>query len=103
MTVQELADLLRDVQEAAKRVYNRVPDQTCPAINKAIACINSSQKLAKSIHKADDIDDAYSIAEDIEYELYGVADELEELREHNHTLRKVAEDLFEIIMELEEA
>jgi chromosome segregation ATPase len=67
---------------------------TCPDINKVIAAIKQAMKTAESARKNLNVDnEAHDYFHDIIYELDGLENVMEELRESNSQLRSWGEEM----------
>ena len=81
---------------------SKLPKITCPDIDRLIKSVKAIEKVLKM--RIDTIDEAIGSINEIEYEVSGFEDRLEELRDANRTLREVAEradDLEDQVDELE--
>lgn len=66
-----------------------LPKITCPDIDRLIKSVRNIEKVLRM--RVDDMDEAISTINEIQYEISGFEDSLEQLRDANRSLREVAE------------
>lgn len=83
----------------------KLPNNTCPDIDKIIKSINDAMEMCDVTLDTDDVSEvqrAINILNDIEYELRDLEDLLEGLRKDNATLREAAHFYRDKFEELEQ-
>ncbi len=102
---QELADLNDDLvsrytTEEAKGNAVDIPGNTCPDINSVIDAITNIEKVCMRADRM--YETVEQVVNDIEPELYGLIDTMEELRNCNENLRNLGIYWYEAYKELDE-
>ena len=105
---KELSEKVEDMESSSaelgkleewKKEAGEIPGATCPDIDRVIKDVDSAMSLIKTLKK-DDNKDVADYASDAYYDLSGVEDELEKLRESNSQLRSLGEFWYEKCKEL---
>lgn len=102
---QELADLNDDIvsrytTEEAKHNAIDIPGQTCPDIDSVIKAITNIEKVCMRADRM--YDTVEQVINDIDPELYGLINTMEELRSCNENLRNLGIYWYEAYKELDE-
>lgn len=83
-----MSDAQREYDKLAEMTRTQLPKPTCPRIDDAIQDLAGAKKV---VGRADRYDDVIAFSLDVGYELLGIEDKLEELRQSNDTLRDISQ------------
>lgn len=75
--------------------------QSCPIIDKVISALKDTERNLRYIEKSDSAEECKEIASNIEYDLSGLADCLEEVRGINADLRDHLSDVIKAVKGIE--
>lgn len=80
-------DCQTDVNDAVKETHKILPNITCPEIDKVLKSLSGIESTLRNRKRYDSVE---ALADDIETDLYGLDDKIEDLRKANEALRTLS-------------